>query len=63
MLVQQTFQPGYPVKMMSSTGVPERSPTTGLVGAKLPATGVLLTPVSSSSSSGKLDDSRDDDVN
>ena len=48
--------------MMSSEEVPEQSPITGLVWAKLPATGVLPTPVSSSSSSEKLHYSRDDDV-
>ena len=41
-------------------GVPEQSPTTGLVRARLPPAGVLLTPVSSPSSSEKLDYSGDD---
>ena len=48
--------------MMSSVEVPGQSPTTGLVGAKLPAIRVLPTPVSSSSLSEKLDDSGDNDV-
>ena len=48
--------------MMSSVEVPEQSPTAGLVGVKLPTTRVLPTPVSSSSSSEKLDYSGDDDV-
>jgi len=55
------IQPRFPVEMMSSMGVPEQSPTTGLIGAKLSATGVLPTLVSSSSSSEKLDYSGDDD--
>jgi len=56
------IQLGSPAEMMSSAGVLDQSPTTGLVGAKLPATIVLPTPVSSSSSSEKLDYSGDDDV-
>ena len=56
------IQLGSLVETMSSAGVPEQSPTTGLVGAKLPATGVLPTPRLSSSSSKKLDYSGDDDV-
>jgi len=40
------IQPGSLVEMMSSTGVPEQSPTTGLIGAKLPATRILPTPTS-----------------
>ena len=34
------IQPGSPVKMMPSAGVPKQCPTTGRVGAKLPAAGV-----------------------
>ena len=47
---------------MSSAGVPEQSLTTGLVGAKLPATGVLPTLVYSSSLSEKLDYPGDDNI-
>ena len=43
-----------PVDIMSSVGVPEQSPTNGLVGAILSAAGVSLTPVSSPSSSENL---------
>jgi len=46
--------------MMFFARVPEQSPTTGLVGARLPAARVLLTPVSYSSSSKKQDYSGDD---
>ena len=34
------IQPGSPVETMSSAGVPKQCPTTGRVGAKLPAAGV-----------------------
>ena len=47
---------------MPSAGVPEQSPISGLVGAKLPTIKVLFTPKSSSSSSEKLEYSGDDDV-
>ena len=47
-------------QMMSSAGVPEQSPTIGLVGAMLPAVGVSPTLVSSPSSSEKLEYSTDD---
>jgi len=56
------FQPGSQVEKLSLAGVSEQSPTTGLVGAKLPTTRVLPTPVSSLSSSKKLDYSGDNDV-
>ena len=52
--------PGSPVEMMSSAGVPEQSPTTGLLEARLSPVGVLPTPVSFPSSSEKLDYSGDD---
>ena len=45
------IQPDSPVAMMSSAGVPEQSPTTGLDGARLPSVGVSPTLVSSPSSS------------
>ena len=56
------IQPGPSVEMRSSVEIPEQRPTTGLVGVELPTTRVLPTPVSSLSSSEKLDYSRDDDV-
>ena len=43
--------------------VPEQSPTARLVQVELPITGVLPTPVSSSSSYERLDYLGDDDVN
>ena len=46
----------------SSVEVPEQSPTACLVEVELPTAGVLLTPVSSSSSSERLDYSGDDVV-
>ena len=42
------------VKMISSAGILEQIPTTGLVKTRLPATGALPTPVSSPSSNEKL---------
>ena len=53
-------QSGSLIEMMPSAGVPEQSPTTRLIRARLPAARVLPTLVSSSSSSEKLDYSRDD---
>ena len=50
--------PGSLVEMMPSAGVPEQSPTTGFVRA--PVVRVLPTPISSLSSSEKLDYSGDD---
>ena len=47
--------PGSLIKMMPSAGVPEQSPTIRLVKTKLSVAGVLPIPVSSSSSSEKLD--------
>ena len=46
--------------MTPSAGIPDQSLTSGLVGARLPTARVLPTLVSSSSSSEKLDYSRDD---
>ena len=43
-----------PVDIMSSVGVPEQSPTNGLIGAILSAAGVSLAPVSSPSPSENL---------
>ena len=54
------IQPGPSVER-SSVEVLEESPATGLVRVGLPTTEVLPTPVSSSSSSEKLDYSGDDD--
>ena len=54
------IQPGSLVEMMSSAGVPEQSPTTGLDGARLPSVGVSPTLVSSPLSNEKLDYSEDD---
>ena len=56
------IQLGPSVEMMTSVEVPLQSPTVGLVGAELPTTEVLPTPLSSSSSSEKLYYSGDDDV-
>ena len=56
------IQPSPSVEMMSLVEVPEQSPTIGLVGVELSTIEVLLTLVSSSSSSEKLDYSGDDDV-
>ena len=50
------------IQLGSSVKVPEQSPIVGLVEVELPNTGVLLTPLSSSSSSERLDYSGDDDV-
>jgi len=63
MIIDPTdIQPVSSVEMMSSVEDPEESPTVGLVEFELPTTGVLPTPISSSSSSEKLDYSGDDDV-
>jgi len=56
------IHPSSSVEIISSVEVPERSPIARLVGTELPTIGVHPTPVSSSSSSKKLDYSRDDDV-
>jgi len=54
------IHPSSSVEIMSSVEVPKQSPITRLVGTELPTIGVLPSPVSSSSSSEKLDYSRDD---
>ena len=56
------IQPSSSVEMVSSVEVLEQSPTAGLVEVELPTTGVLPTPISSSSLSEKVDYSGDDDV-
>jgi len=50
------------IQQGSSAEVLEQSPTTGFVEIELPTTGVPPTPVSSSSSSERLDYSGDDDI-
>ena len=56
------IHPSSSVEIMSSVEVLEQSSLSGLVGAELLTTGVLPTPVLSSSSSEKLDFSGDDNV-
>ena len=50
------------IETMSSMEVPKESPTVGFVEVELSTNGVLPTPLSSSSSSEKLDYSGNDDV-
>ena len=56
------IHPSSSVEIMPSVEVPEKSPIAGLIGTGLPITGVLPIPVSSLSSSEKLDYSGDDDA-
>ena len=56
------IHPRSSVGIIPPVEVPELSSIDGLIGAELLTIGILPTPVSSSSSSEKLDYSRDDDI-